>query len=152
MIWNAGSRYFWVKISLAPSVEILKNTATSLNCCASPSRPVLRSVICYITLLRPMTRRDFIKPEFSLRFTSWKHMPYRFWGLLDSCLAAMVNATFACLRMLCYLSWHWFLYRWSCGYISTPWIRPIRRQMQRGGRSQVLSAATGGLIGYLIKK
>jgi len=69
-------------------VEILKNTATSLNCCASPSRPVLRSVIGYITLLRSMTRRDFIKPEFSLRYASWKHMPYRFCGLLDSCLAA----------------------------------------------------------------
>jgi hypothetical protein len=38
-IERAGSRYFWVKISLAPSVEILKNTATSLNCYASPSRP-----------------------------------------------------------------------------------------------------------------
>jgi hypothetical protein len=35
-----------------------------------------------------MTRRDFVKPAFSLRYAPWKHMPYRFWGLLDSCLAA----------------------------------------------------------------
>jgi len=35
-------------------------------------------------IVTAMTRRDFVKPAFSLRYAPWKHMPYRFWGLLDS--------------------------------------------------------------------
>jgi len=68
------------------------------------------------------------------------------WVLLTSQTAAggtnsasslnMVNATFACLRILRYMSRHWSLYHWSCGYVSIHWIRPIRRQMQRGGHNQ----------------
>jgi len=92
---RAGSRYFCESFYGHPCPTSGKNYATA-HACGGPSRPA--SFVGYPTRgIQHHSRNDSTRFRKACIFTtqkdaSWKHMHYRFWGLLDSCLAANVFA------------------------------------------------------------
>ena len=90
---NSGAAIFAKAFMGIPAQQAAKTTRP-LNACGCPSQP---SFFRWIptNIILAMTRRDVEKPAFSLRKKrSWKHMHYRFWGLLDSCLATKEKTLF----------------------------------------------------------